>query len=194
MAGRPSKYTEELSIQAERLSKLGCTDKEISTYFNVALSTLNKWKVEFSEFSEAIKRGRLTADAEVAHKLFDRAVGAIVFKQQAIKLKDTIYDNGKKISETERVEIVDLSFEEPPDTAALIFWLTNRQRSKWRRNGEMPSDTDELLKKAQLSKLEKEAGGGEKASSNVMLVPNSENVDDWEATATRQQTNLLSKK
>lgn len=131
---RPSKYTKTMAVEAEKLCKLGSTDVELAKYFGVAVSTINKWKLEFSEFSEAIKKGRTKADAEVAHKLFDRATGAKITIQQAFKVKTTLYDNGRKISETERIEIVDLIKEEPPDTAAAIFWLSNRERDKWSRN------------------------------------------------------------
>ena len=39
-------------------------------------------------------------------------------------MKDVQYSNdGKKISEEERIEVVDLVHQEAPDTTALIFWL-----------------------------------------------------------------------
>lgn len=70
---------------------------------------------------------------DVAVKLLERAQGAITVKQQGFKVKDTIYnDQGRKVSEEERIEVVDLVHQEAPDTTALIFWLKNRKSSQWR--------------------------------------------------------------
>lgn len=130
--GRPTKYKDEYVEQAYKLCLLGHTDEELATFFDVHISTIYEWKLEYIEFSDAIKRGKDIADMEVAQKLLDRAMGAKTTKQQAIKLKTIDYDNGKKCSETERIEVVELQDEAPPDTTALIFWLKNRKTSAWR--------------------------------------------------------------
>lgn len=43
--------------------------------------------------------------------------------QQAIKVKDVFFDEEGRRCEKERVEIVELDQEVPPDTTAGIFWL-----------------------------------------------------------------------
>jgi hypothetical protein len=54
-------------------------------------------------------------------------------QQQAFKVKETIYgDNGKKVSEIERIEIVDIEMAAPPDTTACIFILKNRDKENWK--------------------------------------------------------------
>lgn len=119
MAGRPTSYRDEFVDQAEKLCKLGATDVELADFFEVAVSTLYLWKIEHPEFSEALKRGKLIADAEVADKLFKRATG---YSHDDVDIR--VVDG--MIVETPLIK------HYPPDTIAAIFWLKNRQRDKWR--------------------------------------------------------------
>jgi len=61
---------------------------------------------------------------------------------QAIKLKEVIYDKGKRVKETERVEIVRVDRVVPPDTMACKMWLTNRRKSNWRDKHEIEHSGD----------------------------------------------------
>lgn len=141
--GRPSVYKEEYAMQSLKLTLLGATDKELAAFFEVAESTLNKWKKDYPDFSESLKKGKAIADANVASKLYNRAMGAKITVQQAHKLKSILYhENGKKKSETETVEVVDLEMEQPPDTTAIIFWLKNRSPEKWRDRKEIAGNID----------------------------------------------------
>ena len=73
--GRPTKYKKEFCIQAEKLCKKGFIDTEIADFFEVALSTLNKWKLDHKEFSESLKSGKLYSDEAVVSSLYGRALG-----------------------------------------------------------------------------------------------------------------------
>lgn len=130
--GRPTKFKEEYIEQAYKLCLLGHTDEELASFFEIALSTLYEWKLTHADFSDAIKKGKEIADMDVAEKLLEKAKGAVTMKQQAIKLKSVIYENGKRVGEEERVEVVDLMNQDAPDSTALIFWLKNRKTTAWR--------------------------------------------------------------
>ena len=130
--GRPSRYKQEYCIQAYKLCLLGSTDKQMADFFGVVESTINKWKLDHPEFSESIKRGKEIADMEIANSLFERARGAKVKKKQAFKLKRVEYEFGKRVLEEERIEIVEVEEELPPDTTSAIFWLKNRNPDQWR--------------------------------------------------------------
>ena len=117
--GRPTKYNEEYNKQAEKLCLLGATDVELADFFEVAESTINEWKKEYQEFSESIKRGKDIADANVASRLYQRAMG-FEHDSEDIKVAD-----GSII----RVPIRKIY---PPDPTSAIFWLKNRQPRKWR--------------------------------------------------------------
>lgn len=117
--GRPSSYKPEYANQALKLARLGATDKEMADFFGVAESTLNKWKIDFKELSESLKEGKLLSDAEVADKLFNRALG---YSHAAVK----IITVGGVVEKVRYIE------HYPPDTTACIFWLKNRQPHLWR--------------------------------------------------------------
>ena len=131
--GRPTDFRDGYCLMATHLAKLGATDTELAEFFGCSESTLNLWKQKHPEFSESIKAGKIVTDMEVAVKLNERATGFEYFEAHPVKLKDIKYENGKKVSETERIEIVDVKKVIPPDTTAGIFWLTNRQRKFWKQ-------------------------------------------------------------
>ena len=117
--GRPTSYKDEYANQVHKLCLLGLTDTELADIFDIAESTLNLWKKKYPEFSESLWRGKLMADAEVAHSLYQRACG-YQHKDMHISLHQ-----GKVIQ-------TPITKHYPPDTGAAIMWLKNRQPDKWR--------------------------------------------------------------
>jgi len=73
--GRKTDYKEEYSNQVIKLCLLGATDKEIADFFGVSEKTLNTWKKKYPEFLQSLKKGKDVADANVASKLYNRAIG-----------------------------------------------------------------------------------------------------------------------
>lgn len=119
--GRPSDYKEEYAEQARKLCLLGATDKELADFFGVCEATINNWKIDYPVFLESLKAGKSQADAEVAEKLFRRALG---YSHDAVKI---VAD-----AKTKEEHIVHYTEHYAPDTTACIFWLKNRQKDKWR--------------------------------------------------------------
>jgi hypothetical protein len=72
--GRPSKYKPEYDEQAAKLCLLGATNDDLAKFFNVAVSTVNKWIAEIPKFSDAIKANREDADHDVAQSLYQAAL------------------------------------------------------------------------------------------------------------------------
>ncbi|HIE0523799.1 TPA: terminase [Stenotrophomonas maltophilia] len=129
--GRPSKYKPELDEQAEKLCRLGATDKEIAAFFGVRESTLNNWKLRHPSFVESLKRGKDEVDALVEQSLFRRAMG---YSHQSEK----VFQYQGAIVRAKTVE------HYPPDTTACIFWLKNRQPDSWRDRREEPTGNDDV--------------------------------------------------
>lgn len=121
MAGRPKKFRDEFIGQVEKLCSIfGADDKKLAEYFKVAESTLNKWKIDYPEFSESLKRGKDTYDTENVEKsLRERAVG---YEHEDEK----IFCHEGKIIRCKTIK------RYPPDTTACIFWLKNRDQDRWR--------------------------------------------------------------
>jgi hypothetical protein len=135
MAGRPTDYKEEYNEQAEKLCKLGATDKELADFFEVAESTIYEWKIKNPEFSEAVKKGKIIADAEVANSFHKRAVGyqydEVTFEKLDNKVNLEITSAGDiKQDDSYKKKVV--TKEIPPDAGAALNWLKNRQPEKWR--------------------------------------------------------------
>lgn len=127
MAGRPTKYKEEYADLVYKFSLLGATDEDLAKFFDVNEDTIHEWKKVHPEFSESIKKGKEQADANVADRLYQRAMG---YEHKEDKM---FCFDGKIISqETTKVY--------PPDPTAAIFWLKNRQPKKWRDKQEHSID------------------------------------------------------
>lgn len=120
---RPSAYNEEtarlICQHAYKLCLLGATDKEVADFFAVSETTIDNWKLKHPEFLGSLNKGKQEADANVANKLYRRALG---YKHKAVKM----FNHQGVIVREEYIE------HYPPDTTAAIFWLKNRQSGKWR--------------------------------------------------------------
>lgn len=131
--GRPTKYSRSLNSMAYKLCLLGCTDEQLSDFFSVSVATINNWKKEFPTFYNAVRRGKLAADAEVAKALYKRAIGYKFTETtfERVDFKEVIEKatNAEIMQDIYKKKIVvkDLA----PDVGACINWLKNRQRDLW---------------------------------------------------------------
>lgn len=116
---RTSSYKPEFDVQAEKLCKLGATDKEMAEFFGISESTLNNWKNEYESFLESIKKGKTYADSNVAERLYQRAMG---YSHADVHVSN--YQG--------EITITPLTKHYAPDTTAAIFWLKNRRPDSWR--------------------------------------------------------------
>ncbi|MGJ0510205.1 MAG: helix-turn-helix domain-containing protein [Methylocystis sp.] len=123
--GRPTEYRVEYAKEAKKLCMLGATDKELADFFEVTEQTINNWKQSQPKFFESIKAGKVKADANVAARLYCRAIG---YQHDAVKIL-TVARGGNAGSDVVQEPYIE---HYPPDTAAAIFWLKNRQPDKWR--------------------------------------------------------------
>lgn len=117
--GRPTSYQEEYAEQAYKLCLLGATDKEMADFFGVEEKTLNNWKKAVPEFLQSITRGKEIADANVAERLYERAIGYT-------HPEEKIFQNAGEVIRAETKK------HYPPDTQAASLWLRNRQKGRWR--------------------------------------------------------------
>jgi len=144
--------------QAYKYALLGSTIPEMANLFGISHDTLELWMDKYPDFSVSIENGGVKADAEVASRLHQRAMGYVKTVEQAFKVK-----KGKDV---EVVEVVTLKQEEAPDTKAATLWLSNRQRGKWKdrqtQEHDVSDDLAEILRKGRerhnafLAELEEE--------------------------------------
>ena len=137
-------------LQPENLVRLrgwaldGLTDEQIAKNMGVNVSTLYDWKKKYSQFSEALKEGKDTADREVENALYKAARGY------------TVEEVTRELNPKEGTLVVTkvVTKHIQPSVTAQIFWLKNRKPQCWRDKqdlsveGAMPvvihDDLDEL--------------------------------------------------
>lgn len=124
--GRPTPFKNEFCDQAITLCKLGATDVELAEFFKVCVQTLHNWKNNHPEFFEALKKGKEIFDTErVEGALRHRALGYS-------HPEEKIFCNGDG-----EVTTVQTEKHFAPDVTACIFWLKNRQPTRWRDRAEI---------------------------------------------------------
>lgn len=120
-----------------RLTRLGATTPELAEALEVAPRTVERWMAADAVFRRAVKEGKIIADMSVTDSLYQRTQFYRYTKQVPIKVKTVLYDQGKRVSEVERVEIVEVEEVLPPDTTAIIYWSKNRRPNEWRDRREV---------------------------------------------------------
>jgi hypothetical protein len=127
-AGRPSKYDERFVEEAEKLTMLGLTDKQLADFWGISVSTMFNWRDQHPAFLEALKAGKCVADGAVAQSLFKRATG---YSHPAVKI---LQSDGQPL-------VVPYTERYPPDATSMIFWLKNRRPDLWRDKSEVTNKT-----------------------------------------------------
>ena len=127
--GRPTAYRREFCELAHNYCLLGATNPELAGFFDVAPRTIDNWIASHPAFAEAVREGRVVADARVARCLYERAVG------YSCTVERTVLHAGEERTLKNVVHY-------PPDTRACIFWLRNRRRAAWSEKGAAGPDDD----------------------------------------------------
>ena len=133
---RRAKYQEWLEpnklILLEGWARDGLTDEQIAEKMGIGTTTLYRWKDEYREIRESLKKGKEVVDRLVENDLLKKATGEVRTLRKPIKVKEVLYENGKRLAERERIEYAEEEVYIPPDTTAQIFWLKNRKPEEWR--------------------------------------------------------------
>lgn len=120
--------TPEGLLLLEGWARDGLTDEQIALNLRISTSTLYEWKKKYTDFSEALKRGKEVVDRQVENALLRSALG--------FKYEEEVATN--------QGEVVTVEKFERPSTTAQIFWLKNRKPKEWRdkqevtHNGNVP--------------------------------------------------------
>ncbi len=131
--GRPTLYRPAYAEQAYKLCLLSATDKELAAFFEVSEDSIHEWKKVHSEFTESITRGKMVADANVAQRLYERAMG-----YEHADVYPSSYQG--------KVTLTTVTKYYPPDTQAASLWLRNRQPAKWRDKQEQQHSGEMVIR------------------------------------------------
>lgn len=134
-----------------KLCLLGFTDKKLAYTLDVTEGTVQLWREKFTEFREAMDRGRYKADAEVASSLYQAAVGywysdSVMTKQGPIEMQ--------KYSK--------------PDPEAARKWLAIRQSEIWSEKKEATVNHSVEYKKVENVDLSKISTEKQDAAADIL--------------------------
>lgn len=123
--------TEESLALLKGWARDGLTDIQIANNMGISDRTLYRWKKEYSQICQSLKKGKEVADYQVENALFKRALGY------------TVEINEQKIDKEGYVHNLVKDVHIPGDVGAMIFWLKNRKSDKWRDKQEKTVENDE---------------------------------------------------
>lgn len=119
---------------AEQLSAdYGFTQKQLAKVFGVSYETVLDWVKLYPEFKESIRKGRDAFDVEkVESALLKRALG---YSYEETSIINTFVKGvdaeGNKIRIPAK-RVTKTIKEVAPDPKSCMFWLTNRNRERWK--------------------------------------------------------------
>ena len=120
-------HVKDKLILVEAWARNGLTDEQIAKNLGISKDTFYKYKKEYTDFSDSLKRGKEVVDIEVENALLKRALG--------YKYDEVTKERNEDTGELEITKVV--TKEVQPDTTAQIFWLKNRKPGEWRDRKEI---------------------------------------------------------
>ena len=153
--GRKNKYDEVILPRLEEIKELlakGTSEKEVAKYLGISYTT---WKLtkKNSVFSSLVKESRGKAVEDLEQAMFRSALGFTKTIKKAMKLKEVVYENGKRLKETERIEFYEEEVYIQPSVACAQFLLKNWAKNRYSNN---PAELEIKKKEFELNKKIKE--------------------------------------
>ena len=129
-------------ILIQGMARDGLTQQQIANNLGISIDTLIENKKKYSEFNNALKKGKEVVDFEVENALLKRALG--------YEYEEETYENGILTKKVKK--------QVPPDTTAQIFWLKNRKPNNWKDRVETDEDREAVANASQvIAKIRKVA-------------------------------------
>jgi transcriptional regulator with XRE-family HTH domain len=101
----------------------GLNQKEIAKRLGISKTSMEKYKIDHPDFASLLKRGRTDQVKEVANALYKSATGYYYTVDEVHKVK--LPEGG------ESLQVLQVQKFKGPDTAAMCFFLKNKDRKNW---------------------------------------------------------------
>ena len=115
--------------EIEQWLKQGDPEYQIFKKLGIGKTTWESYKKKHPELMELLKKGREIQVGEVENSLYKNATGYYYYVQEAMKVKDS--------EGNESVEVVTLKKFKGPETAAICFFLKNKDKMHYADNPQM---------------------------------------------------------
>lgn len=106
----------------------GYTFQDIANRIGITVRALSKWRDQFPEINEALKKGREIIDYKVENALLKAALGYKTKESRV--LIETDRKNGDIVREERETTIKEVA----PNVNACQVWLYNRKPELWKKN------------------------------------------------------------
>lgn len=139
--GRPTKWEDvkEKLFLIENWAKEGLTNADIAKKLGIAMSTFCEYQNKYSEFKEALKKGKEIIDYQVENALLKKALGYSYEEKTYEKEYNELIG---EYTETLTKRVIK---EVAPDTTAQIFWLKNRKPELWADKHQIENTKEPVL-------------------------------------------------
>lgn len=107
----------------------GSLDAEIWTALGISEPTFYKWKREYPEFTQAIRKGKYDSNGEILNSAFKQSTGYYVSVTEPMKLRDEMG--------AEHVELVTYDKFIPANSTMAIFMMKNRLPEQYKDRQEI---------------------------------------------------------
>ena len=194
--GRQSSYETHVKPHIKKIEEWcegGATNQAIAEKLSVGPTAFSRWRGQHKELDEALKRSTRVANDKVVSALFKRACGfeyeevtkvpaadfVVSFVKDSTKTGQALVNELRKKLECDDNLIISRKVGKMvvPDTAAIMSWLTNKDRDNWKHRSELTSinssDTADKLDKAKKRMAELDAEEKSKGiqSGTVLELP-----------------------
>lgn len=114
----------------------GLNERQIASKLDIAYSTLRQYKDSRKELSDALQGGKEAPDIQVENAFLKRVIGYDAKESTEIWRPN---EDGEMILAERRVSFRHI----PGDVRGQMFWLANRNRSRWQYRPEGAEDMEE---------------------------------------------------
>jgi transcriptional regulator with XRE-family HTH domain len=133
-AGAKGKYSDDFPLLVEGYARRRMTDIQICECLGISQDTFYQYKKKYSEFSEALKKGRKPIDIEVENALLKNALGYDYEETHTEILKIT--DKAGNDTGKQHIKKKIVKKHQSGNLGAQIFWLINRLSDIWKQRKE----------------------------------------------------------
>lgn len=131
----------------------GAIDVEIAEAFGTSVRTIHRWKKMHPSFEKALTLGKEAADAKVERSLFERATG------YTYEEREKTVEIDPETGEIKPVKSRTVTKHALPDVLAQMYWLNNRQTSRYKRNPENFVDSSIVYEIEDMDEVEADVYG-----------------------------------
>ena len=114
----------------------GFTFIDVAKLIGISAAQLTKWRNQYPEIADALKRGKEIVDYKVESALLKAALG---YKTKETTIITTLR-NGKTVETTTQTVTKEIA----PNVSACQVWLYNRRQDKWKNRNSRNSIVDDL--------------------------------------------------